>query len=183
MSLLKEKKIKSFFLQTDSMNNMQEIVLKIMPWMETRFRFNSAYIVRDCISIFYCLHVAWGRLVKLHILLQSFKLSRPTNYPPTRNSVVVSFFTRWHLALGLLVVGGEGGRVPTASENKGKLEGIFPVREKPGNLTFFSKKIREKLGNGNPVSSTARLEWVLQNLLHFVSGRPDKVSKSQIWMD
>ena len=34
------------------------------------------------------------------------------------------------------------GRVPTASGNQGKLKGIFPVREKSGNLVFFSK-IRE----------------------------------------
>ena len=33
-------------------------------------------------------------------------------------------------------------RVPTASVNQGKLKGIFPVREKSGNLLFFSK-IRE----------------------------------------
>ena len=37
-------------------------------------------------------------------------------------------------------------RVSTASGNQGKLEGIFPVREKSGNLAFF-KKIREKSGN------------------------------------
>ena len=41
---------------------MQGIVFKIMPRMETRFRFNSAYIGRDCISIFHCLYVAWGAL-------------------------------------------------------------------------------------------------------------------------
>ena len=37
-------------------------------------------------------------------------------------------------------------RVSTTSGNQGKLEGIFPVREKSGNLAIFSK-IREKSGN------------------------------------
>ena len=40
-------------------------------------------------------------------------------------------------------------RAPTTSGNQGnqgKLEGIFPVREKSGNLAF-SSKIREKSGN------------------------------------
>ena len=31
----------------------------------------------------------------------------------------------------------EKDRVSTASGNQGKLEGIFPVKEKSGNLTFF----------------------------------------------
>ena len=37
-------------------------------------------------------------------------------------------------------------RISTASGNQGKLEGIFPLKEKSGNLAFF-KKIRKKSGN------------------------------------
>ena len=37
-------------------------------------------------------------------------------------------------------------KVSTTSGNQGKLEGIFPVREKLGNLAFL-KKNQEKSGN------------------------------------
>ena len=37
-------------------------------------------------------------------------------------------------------------RVSTASGNQGKLEGIFPVREKSGNLAFFFKESGKNQG-------------------------------------
>ena len=50
------------------------------------------------------------------------------------------------LTLGWTTYDLHTNRVSTASGNQGKLEGIFSVREKSGNLAFF-KKIREKSGN------------------------------------
>ena len=138
MSLLKEKTIKKLIF-----NNMQGIVAKIMSRIETRFRFNSAYIDRDCISIFHCLHVAWGRLVKTAHSVT--KLSRPTNRPPARNSVVVSFFTRWYLALGLFVLGGRGtynfwksGKIGKHFSSQGKVREFDIFFQKSGNFWWHN---------------------------------------------
>ena len=53
-------------------------------------------------------------------------------YVTAANSLLIYFETSEKESLS-------NDRVPKASGNQGKLEGIFPVREKSGNLAIFQK--------------------------------------------
>ena len=55
-------------------------------------------------------------------------------------------------------------RVPPASGNQGKLEGIFPVREKSGNLAFFQKS-----GKNQGILMTQYFFIYFNNIVYFTT--------------